>query len=152
MPPAGRPALPDPPVFQLLTEIGIIGQLSGTLATRLLAPALNLSQFSVLNHFARLGGEQALVRLAAAMQVSKAAMSNTVARLHDKGLLAVRPDPDDGRGKLVSLTGTGLAARQAALAQLGQGLAALQGVVADADLQQALRVLRQLRQWFDENR
>ena len=121
--------LPDPLSFQLLNEVGIIGQLSGNLAGRLLAPALNLSQFTVLNHFARLGGERPLVQLAGAMQVTKAAMTNTVARLQAKGLLQVRPDPADGRSKLVSLTAEGLAARQAAVARLGQGLAPLQGVV-----------------------
>jgi len=149
---AAQPGPPDPLAFQLLNEIGIIGQLSGNLATRLLAPGLNLSQFTVLNHFSRLGGERSLVQLAGAMQVTKAAMSNTVLRLQHKGLLAVRPDPADGRGKLVSLTAAGLAARQAAVGQLGQGLRALNGLVADAQLRQALGVLRQLRQWFDNHR
>jgi DNA-binding MarR family transcriptional regulator len=144
--------LPDPLSFQLLNEVGIIGQLSGNLAGRLLAPALNLSQFTVLNHFARLGGERPLVQLAGAMQVTKAAMTNTVARLQAKGLLQVRPDPADGRSKLVSLTAEGLAARQAAVARLGQGLAPLQGVVDTPALTDALAVLRQLRQWFDQNR
>lgn len=150
--PASPGALPDPLVFQLLNEVGIISQLSGHRAGRQLAPALNLSQFTVLNHFARLGGERSLVQLAGAMQVTRAAMTNTVSRLQAKGLLQVRPDPADGRGKLVSLTAEGLAARQAAVARLGQGMAALRGVVDEAALAQALDVLRQLRQWFDQNR
>jgi DNA-binding MarR family transcriptional regulator len=149
---AGQPAPVDPPVFQLLNEVGILSQLSGNLAGRLLAPGLNLSQFTLLNHFARLGGERSLVQLASAMQVTKAAMTNTVARLQAKGLLQVRPDPADGRGKLVGLTEAGLAARQAAVLQLGQGLAPLAAVAGAGELQQALAVLRQLRQWFDQNR
>ncbi|GCL64659.1 MarR family winged helix-turn-helix transcriptional regulator [Pseudaquabacterium pictum] len=149
---AATGTLPDPLSFQLLNEVGIIGQLSGNLAGRLLAPALNLSQFTLLNHFARLGGERPLVQLAGAMQVTKAAMTNTVARLQAKGLLQVRPDPADGRSKLVSLTAAGLAARQAAVARLGQGLAPMQGVVDEAALTDALAVLRQLRQWFDQHR
>jgi len=149
---AGQPAPADPLAFQVLNEVGILSQLSGNLAGRLLAPGLNLSQFTVLNHFARLGGERSLVQLAGAMQVTKAAMTNTVARLQAKGLLQVRPDPADGRGKLVSLTHAGLAARQAAVRQLGQGLAPLAAVADAPQLQQALEVLRQLRQWFDQNR
>ena len=149
---APQPGPPDPLVFQLLNEVGIIGQLSGTQATRLLAPGLNLSQFTVLNHFARLGGERSLVQLAGAMQVTKAAMTNTVARLQAKGLLLVRADPADGRGKLVSLTDAGLAARQAAVRQLGQGLAPLATVAGAGELQQAVVVLRLMRQWFDQNR
>jgi DNA-binding MarR family transcriptional regulator len=149
---AGAPAPADPLVFQLLNEVGIVSQLSGNRAGRLLAPGLNLSQFSLLNHFARLGGERSLVQLAGAMQVTKAAMTNTVARLQAKGLLQVRPDPADGRGKLVSLTADGLAARQAAVQRLGQGLAPLAAVADAARLQQALAVLRDLRQWLDQNR
>ncbi len=145
-------ALPDPPSFQVLNEVGIIGQLSQNLASRLLAPALNLSQYSLLNHFARLRGERSLVQLAAAMQVSKGAMTNTVGRLADKGLLAVQPDPEDGRGKRVSLTAAGLAARQQAVQQLAQGMAGLAEAVADEELTAALPALRKLRSWLDSHR
>lgn len=150
--PAAQPGAPDPLVFQLLNEIGIIGQLSQNRAARLLAPGLNLSQFTVLNHFTRLGGERSLVQLANAMQVTKGAMSNTIARLLAKGLVAVHPDPDDGRGKRVSLTPAGLAARQRALRQLMQGLAEVADSVPEAELAPALAVLRRLRRWFDEHR
>jgi DNA-binding MarR family transcriptional regulator len=92
------------------------------------------------------------VQLAGAMQVTKAAMTNTVARLQAKGLLAVQPDPQDGRGKLVSLTPAGLAARQQAVRQLGQGLAAMASVVSTQELADALVALRKLRVWFDANR
>jgi len=142
----------DPLAFQVLNEVGIISQLSSNLAARLLAPGLNLSQFSLLNHFCRLGGERSLVQLASAMQVTKGAMTNTVARLQAKGLLAVQPDPQDGRGKLVSLTSAGRLARQQAVAQLGQGLAALGSAVSAEELAAALVALRKLRIWFDQNR
>lgn len=152
-PPAAAAAvLPDPPSFQVLNEVGIIGQLSQNLASRLLAPGLNLSQFSLLNHFARLGGERSLVQLAAAMQVSKGAMTNTVGRLADKGLLAVQPDPDDGRGKRVSLTPAGLAARQQAVRQLAHGMAGLGEVIGDEELSATLPALRKLRGWLDSHR
>ncbi|MBL8412970.1 MAG: hypothetical protein JNM42_00850, partial [Propionivibrio sp.] len=59
----------DPIEFQVLNEIGIIDQLAQSSAGRLLAPELNMSQFVVLNHFVRLGGEQSLVQLASAIQV-----------------------------------------------------------------------------------
>lgn len=145
-------ATADPLSFQVLNEIGIISQLSSNLATRLLAPELNLSQFTLLNHFARLGGERSLVQLAGAMQVTKAAMTNTVARLHAKGLLEVQPDPMDGRGKRVSLTPAGLAARQQAVRRLGQAMSGLGSAVSDPELGAALQALRQLRVWFDSHR
>ncbi len=136
----------------MLNEVGIISQLASNRAARLLAPGLNLSQFSVLNHFTRLGGERSLVQLAQAMQVTKGAMTNTVGRLQAKGWLAVQPDPADGRGKLVSLTPAGLAERQRAVGLLGGALAELPTVTAPAELGQALAVLRQLRVWFDTHR
>ena len=142
----------DPLAFQVLNEIGIIDQLAQNRAARLLGPGLNLSQFVVLNHLTRLGGPRSLVQMATAIQVTKGAMSNTVARLQTKGLLAVLPDPLDGRGKQVSLTDAGRAARQAAVQRLGDGLAEIAAAVPPAGLAQALGILRQLRGWFDNHR
>jgi DNA-binding MarR family transcriptional regulator len=142
----------DPPAFQLLNEIGIIAQLSGTRAERLLAPDLTMAQFVVLNHFHRLGGERSLVRLAAAMQVTKAAMTNTIARLHAKGLVSVRPDPNDGRGKLVALLPPGEAARHRAIALLMADLGGLGEVVEAGSAAALLATLRHIRAWLDANR
>ncbi len=142
----------DPLAFQVLNEIGIIAQLSGTRAERMLAPDLNLSQFVVLNHLHRLGGESSLVRLARAMQVTKGAMTNTVTRLNAKSRVAVRPDPSDGRGKLVAITPDGTAARHRAIAILANGTAALDTAIPADELQALLAPLRRLRIWFDTNR
>lgn len=142
----------DPPQFQVLNEIGIIDQLSKNRATQLLAPDLNMSQFIVLNHFARLGGEASLVELARRIQVTKGAMTNTVGRLRDKGLLAVSPDPTDGRARLVSLTAAGRLARDRAVKRLVEGLAGLDVVLSEKELSNALVVLRKLREWFDQRR
>ena len=142
----------DPLAFQVLNEIGIIDQLAQNRAARLLGPALNLSQFVVLNHFSRLGGPRSLVQLASAMQVTKGAMSNTVARLAAKGLVVVQPDPADGRSKQVRLSDAGHAARQQALADLARGLADLDRDIPPETLLTALPLLRQLRVWFDSHR
>lgn len=152
--PAGAPsaAEADPIAFQVLNEIGVINQLAQARAGHLLGPGLNLSQFVVLNHFTRLGGPRSLVQLASAMQVSKGAMSNTVARLAAKGLIDVQPDPADGRGKRVSLSDAGRAARQQALADLALGLADLGRDISPETLSAALPLLRQLRVWFDSHR
>ena len=168
MKPSARPARPsqaadasaaapaateaDPLAFQVLNEIGIIDQLAQNRAARLLGPALNLSQFVVLNHFSRLGRPRSLVQLASAMQVTKGAMSNTVSRLAAKGLVEVMPDPADGRGKLVSLSDAGRAARQQALAGLALGLDDLNRDIPPETLITALPLLRQLRIWFDSHR
>lgn len=142
----------DPLLFQLMNEVGIVAQLSQNSASRLLAPELNLSQFIVLNHVARVAEESSLSRLARAMEVTKGAMANTMSRLESKGYISVRPDPDDGRGKLVRLTPTGRAACNRAVARLGERLAPLAGILSDRELNAVLASLRKARIWFDENR
>jgi DNA-binding MarR family transcriptional regulator len=142
----------DPVEFQVLNEIGIISQLANNRAARLLSPDLNMSQFIVLNHFARLGGESSMVQLANAMQVTKGAMSNTIARLQNKGLVVVIADPQDGRGKLVNITKAGRAMRNSAVGKLGRGLSELDAAIKQDELTRALPTLRKLRSWFDQNR
>ena len=145
-------AMDDPIEFQVLNEIGIIDQLAQSSAARLLSPDMNMSQFVVLNHFVRLGGERSLVQLASAIQVTKAAMTNTITRLQAKDWVNVKPDPRDGRGKLVSLTPAGRSARNRAVTKLAGGLAGLDGVANRAEFNATLKSLRKLRVWFDNSR
>ena len=84
-------ATTDPPAFRLLNEVGIIDQLAQHRAAQLLAPELNMPQFIVLNHLVRRGSNATQIELAQTMQVTKGAMSNTVARLLDKGCITVQP-------------------------------------------------------------
>ena len=151
--PAAEATVADDPLeFQILNEIGIIAQLSQNRAGKILAPTLNMSQFAVLSHFSRLGGERSLVQLADNMQVTKAAMTNTVGRLRNKGLLDVQPDPSDGRGKRVTLTPAGRQARDRAVAALGQAMAPLRQDFPSDEVAALLPGLRRLRVWFDANR
>ena len=142
----------DPCLLQLMNEVGIVAQLSQNSASRLLAPELNLSQFIVLNHFVRVAEETSLSRLARAMEVTKGAMANTVSRLESKGYISIRPDPDDGRGKLARLTPAGRAARNRAVARLDERLAPLAATLSERELNAVLASLRKARVWFDENR
>ncbi|MEO0982868.1 MAG: MarR family transcriptional regulator [Pseudomonadota bacterium] len=138
--------------FALFNEIGIIDQLATTRFERVLPHDLTVAQFGVLNHFARLGGERSPARLAAAFQVTKAAMTNIVGKLEGKGFLAVRPDPEDGRGKLVSLTGQGRAAREDAIAASGPAFADVLAALSRQDVETVLPILQKLRVWLDEAR
>jgi DNA-binding PadR family transcriptional regulator len=73
---------------QLLTEIGIINQLSMTLLERTIPAGMSAAQFGVLSHFVRRGREESPAQLASAFQVTKGAMTNTLQRLEAQGLLA----------------------------------------------------------------
>ena len=138
--------------FAVLNEIGIIAQLSAAAFEARLPDGMRLAHFRVLNHFARLGGERSMVRLADAFQVTKGAMTNTVGRLLERGYVTVRADPGDARAKLVSMTPEGEAARNAALAAMGEELARLRAAFAPEAWVGALPFLRELRTWLDADR
>jgi len=53
---------------------------------------LGLAQFSVLNHFVRLGEARTAAELTAAFQVTKGAMTNTVQRLEAQDFVSLTAD------------------------------------------------------------
>jgi DNA-binding MarR family transcriptional regulator len=138
--------------FRLFTEIGIIAQLSGNRLERVLPEGMSLAQFSVLNHFARLGGAWSPSRLAAAFQVTKGAMTNTLQRLEGQGHVKIVADEKDARAKLVEITDAGRKAREAAILATGPILSEMAGLISAADVRAALPFLETLRKILDENR
>lgn len=137
----------DPVAFRVFNEIAIIDQLARTRVERVLPGGLTIAQFSVLNHFVRLGGERSPARLARAFQVTKQTMTSTLGRLERAGLVEVRADATDGRAKVVAITEAGRAARQACLAAMAPVLdrfARLIGADALAALAPELARIRQL--------
>ncbi len=142
----------DPPLFVFFNEIGIIEQLARSRFERLLPDGLTLPQFGVLNNFVRLGGERSPGGLARAFQVTKGAMTNTLQRLEAKGYVSLRPDPADGRAKIVALTEAGRGARERALAALAPALAELEREIPEAGFIEALFFLQRLRGTLDRAR
>jgi len=65
-------------LYAFFNEIGIINQLFSTAFRRALPDGMTSAQFTVLNHFARLGGERTPAQLAASFQVTKGAITNTL--------------------------------------------------------------------------
>jgi DNA-binding MarR family transcriptional regulator len=139
--------------FAVFNEIGIIEQLSSNRFQRLLPDGVSLAGFSVLNHFVRLGKEdESPVNLARAFQVTKGAMTNTLARLEALGMIEVIADPKDGRAKRVSVTAKGVQTRHQAIAALTPDLEKIREEVGVGSLMNALPVLMRLRTFLDENR
>lgn len=95
---------PDPSLFAVFNEIGIISQLSNTAFERVLADGMTVSQFSLLNHLVHLGDGKNPSSLANAFQVTRGAMTNTLGKLEKRGCVDVRSDAEDGRGKKVFIT------------------------------------------------
>ncbi len=119
----------DPLAFRIFNEIGIISQLSSAVMERVLPHGLTMSQFGVLNHFVHLGGERTPAGLAEAFQVTRGAMTNTLARLDKAGFVMMRPDPKDGRGKIVTITEAGRSMCEACLSVLMNEVGKLEGKV-----------------------
>lgn len=142
----------DPLAFQLFLEIGIIEQLARNRLERALPDNLKVSQFAVLNHLARLDGEWNPARLASAFQVTKGAMTNTLKRLEKRGLVRVRANPGDGRGKLVTITAAGREMRRRCVESVGPFLADLSIELPDTELFSVLPILERLRVYLDTHR
>jgi len=135
-------------VVGLFNEIGIIEQLARNRFERVMPDGMTLSQFSVLNHFVRLGGEKSPNRLARAFQVTKGTMTSTLQRLEARGCVAIRPDPSDGRGKLVTITPDGRAMRDACITALGPQIAEVERALGVDGFAAALPWLRDLRRYL----
>lgn len=143
----------DPPGFRIFNEIGIIDQLAGTMFERSLPRGMTRAQFGVLNHFVRLGHEgRSPAQLASALQVTRATMTSTLARLAKAGLVTIDPDPADGRGKLVSLTAAGREMRAAGLAAVAPLLPMVDTILTTDEQAALLPLLVKTRQALDKLR
>ena len=139
-------------VFGFFTEIGIINQLSTAMLAKSLPDGVHPSHFSILNHLARLGDGRPPVRIASAMQVTKNTMTHSLKVLEDRGFIEVRPDPNDGRGKLVFLTSHGRSFREQAIAEVGAMFGRIIGPEQLVQTRQAQPDLALLRKHLDDNR
>ena len=143
----------DPLAFQVFTEIGIINQLAQAGFAAVLPKGMTMAQFIVLNHFVRLGhDEQSPAQLASAFQITRPTMTSTLARMEKSGLVAIRPDPEDGRGKLVSVTAAGREMRDLCLQRLRAPLADADAVLSPETLAALLPLLREVRVKLDRLR
>jgi DNA-binding MarR family transcriptional regulator len=138
--------------FTLFLEIGIIAQLSGNRFQRVMPFGLTMAQFSLLTHCLRLGDGWTPARLAAAFQVTRGTMTNTLQKLESKGFIRIDPDADDARSKRVFLTPSGRAAQEAALKALVPEVAGLPEGLPPALAAEILPALERLRIWLDTHR
>ena len=99
----------------LLSEIATIEQLARNKLDNALPKNLNISSFSVLNHFTGSKAEKTPLQLARSFHVTKGAMSNTLNKLETLGYIHVRPDWNDARKKRISISQSGIDARNYAI-------------------------------------
>jgi DNA-binding MarR family transcriptional regulator len=139
-------------VFRVFNEIGIVSQLASTAFERAMPAGMTLAQFTVLNHFVRLGGIRRPTDLARAFQVTRATMTSTLQKLEAKALVMVTADASDGRGRLVSLSDAGRAVHADCIARLQPLIQEIVAAIGREPFAAALAPLTRLRQELDAMR
>lgn len=139
-------------LFQVFNEIGIINQLAVAAFNRRMPLGLHVSHFSVINHLVRLGDERTPMNIAEAFQVTKATMTHTLTILSRHELIEIKPNPKDGRSKLVYLTAKGRRFQQEAIVTMAPMFDLADQHLNLEEIIQIIPQLQQLRIFLDENR
>jgi DNA-binding MarR family transcriptional regulator len=106
---------------------------------------MEISHFSVLNHLARLGDERSPAQLAKSFHVTRGAMTNTLSKLEWAGYIHIRPDWEDARRKMISISPSGRQARDAAISAITPMVSDLIRDLGEDRVRASLPVLRELR-------
>ncbi|WP_375279590.1 MarR family winged helix-turn-helix transcriptional regulator [Pseudooctadecabacter sp.] len=129
----------------LFSEILTVDQLARNNVAKALPRGMVLSHFSVLNHLARTQSERTPAQLARTFHLTRGAMTNTLRKLEVAGYIHIRPDWDDARRKMVTISPSGRSARDAALAAIAPIIAEAVEQVGAEKVRQILPVMRDLR-------
>lgn len=129
----------------LFSELFTADQMLRNRLSKMLPRGMELSHFSVLNHLARFKQERTPAQLARAFHVTRGAMTNTLSKLEIAGYVHIRPDWDDARSKLVTISPAGVQARDAALAAITPLITDLVQELGADKVRAALPILRELR-------
>ena len=144
------PVVEDHPEVQVFDEIGMIEVGVRTIITRCLPLGVTYPQFEVMNYLARRGEHQTPAQIAAALQMTPGAITNTLQRLEATGLALVAPHPKDGRKKCVAMTAAGRQAYQRAMAAIKPRMANLREGFTQKEFREVLPFLRALRAWMED--
>ncbi|MEM8537190.1 MAG: MarR family transcriptional regulator [Pseudomonadota bacterium] len=129
----------------LFSEILAIDQLARASVARVLPKGMELSHFSVLNQLAHAGVERSPAQLANTFHVTRGAMTNTLRKLEWAGWVHIRPDWEDARRKMVTISPAGQAARDAAIAAIAPVISDAVSKVGKDKALLVLPVLREMR-------
>ncbi|MBC7163371.1 MAG: MarR family transcriptional regulator [Roseovarius sp.] len=129
----------------LFSEILTNEQLIRSRLGAVLPKGMEISHFSVLNHLARLGDERSPAQLAKAFHVTRGAMTNTLSKLEWAGYIHIRPDWEDARRKMVSISPSGRQARDVAISAITPMVSELIRDLGEDRVRASLPVLRELR-------
>lgn len=138
--------------LQVLSRVGRLARhLERARRTAFAASDLELWEFDVLSALRRAGAPYQLSPKALLQQtlVSSGTMTNRIDRLVERGLVERRTDPNDGRGILVVMTGSGRERVDAAISTLLTAESELLSRLSAPDQERLSSLLRKLSLDFD---
>ena len=133
----------------LFGEILALDQLVRNRLAKVLPKGMELSHFSVLNQLSHTKTERTPAQIAKSFRVTRGAITNTLSKLELSGYIHVRPDWDDARRKMVSISPAGIVARNNALAAVTPIINELISEMGEERLKAIVPILRDLRQKFE---
>ena len=133
----------------LFGEILTLDQLVRNRLAKVLPKGMELSHFSVLNQLSHTKTERTPAQIAKSFRVTRGAITNTLNKLELSGYIHVRPDWDDARRKMVSISPAGIVARNNALAAVTPIINELISEMGEERLKAIVPILRDLRQKFE---
>ena len=116
---------------------------------KVLPKGMELSHFSVLNQLSHTKIERTPAQIAKSFRVTRGAITNTLNKLELSGYIHVRPDWDDARRKMVSISPAGIVARNNALTAVTPIINELVSEMGEERLKAIVPILRELRQKFE---
>ena len=135
--------------------LSILCQLFSSRMAALLEPhGLTPAQFGILNHIARpdLREGTRVSDIAKAVEVRQPAVTKTIAKFEEAGLVRLTPSAHDARAKLINITPEGGAHLIEVQKSIGPNLAGLFADIPAEDLAQFNRTAGKLIGWLDTNR
>ncbi len=133
----------------LFGEILALDQLVRNRLAKVLPKGMELSHFSVLNQLSHTKTERTPAQIAKSFRVTRGAITNTLNKLELSGYIHVRPDWDDARRKMVSISPAGIVARNNALQAVTPIINELISEMGEERLKTIVPILRELRQKFE---
>ena len=133
----------------LFGEILALDQLVRARLAKVLPKGMELSHFSVLNQLSHTKIERTPAQIAKSFRFTRGAITNTLNKLELSGYIHIRPDWDDARRKMVSISPAGVVARNNALAAVTPIINELIIEMGEERLKAIVPILRDLRQKFE---
>jgi len=130
---------------QLFGEILALDQLVRNRLAKVLPKGMELSHFSVLNQLSHTKIERTPAQIARSFRVTRGAITNTLNKLELSGYIHVRPDWEDARRKMVSISPAGMVARNNALTAVTPIIEDLARDMGEERLKAIVPILRELR-------